>query len=71
VQIGEAPESQYLLMRDVKRYERLASQAILQRSRKLAVEALAAHPLIASYPLAKTLVNQFIAAHPDTIGVWH
>jgi 6-phospho-beta-glucosidase len=70
VQIGEVPESQYLLMRDVKRYERLASQAILQRSRRLAVEALAAHPLVASYPLAKTLVGEFIAAHPDTIGMW-
>ena len=36
--IGEIPESQFLLMRDVKRYERLASQAILQHSRKLAAE---------------------------------
>jgi 6-phospho-beta-glucosidase len=68
--IGEIPESQYLLMRDVKHYERLASQAILQRSRKLAAEALMAHPLIGSYPLAKSLVNEFIAAHQDTVGTW-
>jgi 6-phospho-beta-glucosidase len=68
--VGDVPEGQYLLMRDVKRYERLASQAILQRSRKFAAEALTAHPLIGSYPLAKTLVDEFIEAHQDTVGTW-
>lgn len=71
IAIGEVPEGQYLLMRTVKLYERLAAQAVLQRSRKLAVEALAVHPLIGSYPLAKTLVNEFIEAHPNTVGVWN
>ncbi len=70
VPMGEVPESQYLLMRDVKRYERLASQAILLRSRKLAAEALMAHPLIGSYPLGKSLVNEFIEAHKDIVGTW-
>ncbi|MEP7289673.1 MAG: 6-phospho-beta-glucosidase [Chloroflexota bacterium] len=69
--IGTVPESQYLLMRDVKRYERLASQSILQRSRKLAVEALAAHPLIGSYPLAKALVADFLDAHRESLGTWN
>ncbi|MEO8392621.1 MAG: 6-phospho-beta-glucosidase [Chloroflexota bacterium] len=64
------PEGQYLLMRDVKRYERLAARAILLRSRKLAAEALTAHPLIGSYPLAKNLVNEFIDAHRDTVDLW-
>lgn len=71
IKIGKIPESQYLLMRDVKRYERLASQAILQRSRKLAAEALAAHPLIGSYPLAKKLVTDFVEAHRSLIGDWN
>ncbi len=71
ISIGEVPEGQYLLMRDVKRYERLAAQSILQRSRHLAVEALAAHPLIGSYPLAKTLVNDFLEAHRDIVGTWN
>src|SRR5262249_11449854 len=69
--IGAIPESQYLLMRDVKRYERLASQAILNRSRKLAVEALAAHPLIGSYPLAKALVADFLTAQREIVGTWN
>jgi 6-phospho-beta-glucosidase len=49
----------------------LASQAILNRSRKLAVEALAAHPLVGSYPLAKSLTSEFLEAHREIIGVWH
>jgi 6-phospho-beta-glucosidase len=69
--IGELPEAQYLLVRAVKRYERLAAQAILQRSRQLATEALMAHPLIGSYPLAKTLVNEFIEAHHAIVGNWN
>lgn len=68
--IGTIPEAQYLLVRDVKHYERLAAQAILQRSRDLAVTALAVHPLIGSYPLADALVNEFITAHHETIGTW-
>lgn len=68
--IGEIPESQYLLMRDVKRYERLAVQSILQRSRKLAYEALAQHPLVGSWPLAKALVNDYLDAHRETVGEW-
>ncbi len=69
--IGDIPENQYLLMRTVKQYERLASQAILQRSRGLAVRALAVHPLVNSYPLAEKLTNEFLAAHQDLIGEWH
>ncbi len=69
--IGAVPESQYVLMRTIKRYERLAAQAILQRSKLLAVEALATHPLVGSYPLAVQLVDEFITAHHDTVGDWH
>ncbi|MFN8421129.1 MAG: 6-phospho-beta-glucosidase [Anaerolineae bacterium] len=71
IPVREVPQHQYLLMRDVKQYERLAAQAILQRSRDLAVQALAVHPLIGSYPLAQSLVGEFIAAHQDLIGEWH
>jgi 6-phospho-beta-glucosidase len=71
IQIGEIPEGPYLLMRDVKHYERLASQAILQRSRELAIEALATHPLIGSFTLAKSLVADFLEAHKDLVGQWN
>jgi 6-phospho-beta-glucosidase len=69
--VGAIPQDQLLLMQTVKRYERLASQAILQRDRDLAVQALATHPLIGSYPLSEKLVDAFLGAHRDLVGVWH
>lgn len=47
------------LIRRMKLYERNASTAILNRDRKLAVEALQNHPLIASYSLATKLTDAF------------
>lgn len=71
IAIGEVPEGQYLLMRAVKRYERLAVEAILQRDRGLAIEALAAHPLVGSYALAEQLVADYMEAHGEYIGAWN
>ncbi len=69
--VGDLPEDQYLLVRTIKRYERLAVQAILQKSKSLAVEALAVHPLVGSYPLAIKLVDAFIQSHSQWVGDWH
>jgi len=71
IPVGNIPEDQYVLIRTVKRYERLAAQAILKRSKSLAVEALATHPLVGSYPLSVKLVDEFLVAHRDTVGVWN
>lgn len=70
VRVGDIPEDAYLLMRTVKRYERLACQAILNRDRALAMDALMAHPLIGSYALAKTLVDAYLDAHRQYTGEW-
>jgi 6-phospho-beta-glucosidase len=70
ISIGEVPESQYLLMRTVKQYERLAVQAVLERDRKLAVEALVEHPLVGSYALGRILVNDYLEAHREFVGNW-
>ena len=70
IPVGEVPEAQFLLMRDVKQYERLAARAILERSRELAYEALTVHPLIGSYPLAVKLVDAFLKTHRDLVGEW-
>ena len=48
------------LIRRVKVYERLASQAIRTRSRAAAVDCLMAHPLVNSYSLASALVDEYI-----------
>jgi 6-phospho-beta-glucosidase len=70
VTIGDVSEDAYLLMRAVKRYERLAARAILERDRRLAVEALVAHPLVGSYALARALVNEYLEAHSRHVGTW-
>lgn len=68
--IGDVPEHPYLLMRQVKRYERLAAEAILTRDRALAVEALFEHPLVGSYSLATALVDDYLDAHREYVGEW-
>ncbi|MCE2490763.1 MAG: hypothetical protein J4G17_12430 [Anaerolineae bacterium] len=68
--VGDIPDRHLALLRSVKVYERLASRAILQRSRSLAVQALCAHPLLGSWPLAGKLFDAFHRAHRDKIGVW-
>jgi 6-phospho-beta-glucosidase len=69
--IGTIPEHQELLMRNVKQYEKLAVQAIRDRSRQKAVMALMAHPLVLSYSRASILVDEYLAAHHAYIGKWH
>ena len=68
--VGAIPDHQLLLMQTVKLYERRAAQAILTRSRALAVEALTVHPLIGSYPLAEKLVDAFLRMHAALVGDW-
>jgi 6-phospho-beta-glucosidase len=68
--IGAIPEHQELLMRAVKRYERLTVEAIRTHSRATAVEALMAHPLVLSYSRARPLVDEYLAAHRDYVGEW-
>ena len=70
VAIGSIPEGQELLMRSVKRYERLAAKAIRDHSRKIAVQAMMAHPLVQSYSRATILIDEYLAAHVDFVGEW-
>ncbi|MCK6576812.1 MAG: 6-phospho-beta-glucosidase [Anaerolineae bacterium] len=68
--VGAIRPDHLLLMQNVKQYERLAAGAILTRDRSKAVQALAVHPLIGSYPLAEKLVAAFLEAHAALIGEW-
>lgn len=70
IHIGDIADHQLQLMQAVKLYEQLAAQAILQKSRAVAVQALTIHPLVGSYPLAEKLVDAFIEAHQEWIGEW-
>ncbi len=55
----EVPEPCYLLIRIVKLYEKLTVRAIETKSKETAIQALALHPLVNSYSLAKKLVGKY------------
>ena len=57
---GKVDEQNLELIRRVKMYERLSSQAIREKSRRKAVEALTMHPLVNSYSLANELIDQYL-----------
>ena len=67
---GEVDEQNLELIRRVKIYERLSSEAIRTKSRTKAIEALTLHPLVASYSLATALVDAFLAHNKDYIRAW-
>jgi 6-phospho-beta-glucosidase len=68
--IGQVPAPQLALMQTVKLYERLTVQAIRERSRQLAIQALMVHPLVLSYSRAKPLVEEYLTAHAAYVGEW-
>lgn len=67
---GDVDEENLELIRRVKIYERLASQAIREKSKQKAVEALTLHPLVNSYSLASVLVEKYLELNKDYIGEW-
>jgi 6-phospho-beta-glucosidase len=68
--IGEVPHPQLLLMKTVKLYECLTVSAVANRSRDEAVFALMNHPLVQSYSLAGSLVDEYLSAHRQSLGDW-
>lgn len=68
--IGAIPPMQMNLIRQVKLYETLAMQAVLERNEQKAVAALMAHPLVASYPTAKALARIFGTQYREYFGGW-
>lgn len=70
LKVGRMPEAQSQLVLNVKRYERLAVQAIRERDRATAVDALMAHPLVLSHSLAVELVDRYLEAHAPYVGIW-
>ena len=67
---GKVDAQNLELIRRVKIYERLSSEAIRTRSRTKAIEALTLHPLVASYSLATELTDAFLAHNRAYIGEW-
>lgn len=66
----EIDPSHLALMKTIKRYEKLTVQAVREKSRDLAVEALTIHPLVQDYTLASKLVDAYCRLNEPWIGVW-
>lgn len=61
--MGELPDHASGLMKQIKAYERFTIQAASEGSYKLALKALAIHPLIPSFEVAEAILNDYIQAH--------
>ena len=55
------------LVGSVKAYERATVEAALEGSYRSALQALLTHPLVASYPLAKSILDGYLAAHGSSL----
>lgn len=65
VPIGPVDPMLFSLISAVKAFERLAVQAIDERSVRLAVKALVAHPLIGDYKTAEGVIHEFLKQNPE------
>jgi 6-phospho-beta-glucosidase len=61
--VGAIPAHCLGLMQSVKAYERLAIEAAVGGSYQKALTALAIHPLVADYDLAKVILDEYIQGH--------
>lgn len=67
----EIPFHQKTMITQMKAYENLAVDAILEGDKHLAITALMTNPLVNSYTLAKRLVNSYLEAHAEYLSEWH
>lgn len=65
---GELPME---LIRRVKLYERLASEALRTKRVSKAIDCLMVHPLVNSYSLAKQLVQEYLESNRDYTKGWN
>ena len=63
--IGDVPLEVRGLLQAVKSYEELAVKAGVEGSKKLALQALVAHPLVPSFTVAKGLLDRILEANAD------
>jgi 6-phospho-beta-glucosidase len=64
---ADMPEAALVLISQVKLYERLTVTAAVEGSYDAALGALLAHPLVASYPAAKAILDGYLEGLPGLI----
>jgi len=64
---GAMPEAALAIVGRVKLYERLTVTAAVEGSYDAALGALLAHPLVASYPAAQAILDDYVEALPELL----
>jgi len=62
---GKIPDENLGLLQSVKAYEQLTIQAAMENSYDLALRALSIHPLVPSFKIAKSILDDYIEQHGD------
>jgi len=68
---GRLPDAATDLLTQVKLYERRTVEAAVTGSYEAALEALLVHPLVASYPTAKRILDDYVADLPGLLPALH
>jgi 6-phospho-beta-glucosidase len=63
--VGEIPAENLGLLQSVKAYEQLTIQAAVENSYDLALRALSIHPLVPSFGIAKSILDDYLDQHGD------
>ncbi|WP_066189830.1 6-phospho-beta-glucosidase [Gracilibacillus timonensis] len=63
--VGEVPDVSMSLIKPVKTYERLTVSAAVTGNYKEALQALAVHPLVPSYKVAKAILDDYLQVYRD------
>lgn len=65
---GSMPAVARALIEPIKAYERLTVEAAVEGSYDKALKALLVHPLVGSYPLAKSILDDYLSAHAEFLS---
>jgi alpha-galactosidase/6-phospho-beta-glucosidase family protein len=68
---GPMPETARALIQPLKAYERLTVRAAVEGSYDTALKALLVHPLVGSYDLARSILDDYLSAHGDLLAHVH
>lgn len=68
--VKDVPVVQKQIITQIKAFEHLATEAIIHKSKKYAIQALMVHPLINTYDLATKLVTEIMETYPEYTAGW-
>lgn len=63
IAVGEIPDTAHALMQPVKAYERLTVEAAVHGDYQAALNALTVHPLVPSFRVAKSILDEYLKVH--------